>query len=165
MRDMLKNPMLYYILAPILVGLWPLLVWGVYLPRMQQGLETDVTEYDKATARIDEIWAVDPDRKNASDKNSGLGFSYGEAISRVADRCHITSRNYTINAGAKVKISNKEIQEAKVTLTDADIVQACNFLYTVQSMWVNLECQSVTLKKKEGAPDRWDVDLSFKYTY
>jgi hypothetical protein len=36
MREVYKNPMLYYLLIPVLVGIWPLLVWGVYLPRAEQ---------------------------------------------------------------------------------------------------------------------------------
>ena len=32
MKDVYKNPILYYILVPVVVALWPLLVWSVYLP-------------------------------------------------------------------------------------------------------------------------------------
>ena len=35
MRDLYKNPIFYYVLVPILAGLWPLLVRGVLPPGMQ----------------------------------------------------------------------------------------------------------------------------------
>jgi hypothetical protein len=166
MRDVLRNPIFYYILAPILFSLWPLSVWRLYLPRTEQALELDFTLYDKADACMKEIWRLDPDRANVSATSSGPGvFSPGEAVSRVADRCRIASRNYTCIAGGKTSIGGKEIQEAKVTLSDVDVVQSCSFLSRIQSTWVNLECKSVKLTKKEGAPDRWDVDMDFRYTY
>jgi hypothetical protein len=168
MRDILKNPMFYYVLAPVLVGLWPLLVWFVYLPRMGKGLDSDIAQYGNAASCMSEILTLDPERVNM-DRSGAMAspteFGYGDAVNRVADRWHIGSRNCTFHVSDKVKISGKQTQEAKVILSDVDIVQACNFLSTIQSSWVNLECQKGELKKKEGAPDRWDVDLSFKYTY
>ncbi len=165
MRDIIKNPMLYYILAPVLVGLWPTIVWW-YMPKAEKALEADQSEYVKATNAMVEILTLDPGRLEGQEKNRGTGvFSYGEAVSRVADRCQIGSRNHRCIAGPRANIGGKEIQPANVTLTDVGIVQTCTFLSTIQSMWVNLECESVDLKKKEGGPDRWDVGLSFKYTY
>jgi hypothetical protein len=164
MHDMLRNPIFYYILAPCLFTLWPLLVWHS-LPTMQKGLDSDLTLYGKADACIDEIWKLDPDRVNVADGNSVSGFMPGEAVSRVADLCKITSRSYGCFAGNKSKVGGKEIQDIKVPLSDVDIVKACKFLSTILSTWVNLECKSVKLTKKEGAPDRWDVDMDFRYTY
>jgi hypothetical protein len=166
MRDVLKNPILYYILAPILVGLWPLLVWGVYLPKIQRELSFDKDQYTNAENCMVEILTLDPHRLDASGDGKSSGkFTYYEAFSRVADRCRISSRNYNVNAGGKIKSGGKETQGAKVTLSDVGIVQICDFLSKIQSMWVNLECESLKLTKKEGTPDRWDADLSFKYTY
>ena len=168
MRDVFKNPILYYVLAPILVGLWPLLVWGVYLPRIQRGLDSDKEQYANATNCMVEILTLDPGRLEASGTSQSSGeFAPGEAVNRVADRCRITSRNCTLNAGGKIKSGGKETQGFKVTLSDVGIVQICSFLSTIQSMWVNLECESLKLTKEEGAADhdRWDAELSFKYTY
>ncbi len=165
MRDMLRNPIFYYILAPCLFALWPLLIWHS-LPVMQKGLDSDITLYGKADACIDEIWKLDPDRVNMAGPNSVSGvFTPGEAVSRVADLCRITSRSYNCIAGGKSTVGGKTIQEVKVPLSDVDIVKACKFLSTILSTWVNLECKSVKLTKKEGAPDRWDVDMDFRYTY
>jgi hypothetical protein len=166
MREILRNPMLYYVLAPILVGLWPLLVWGVYLPRARQNLLEDLKQYEVAESHRDEIAHLDPGRLEAANATRSAGkFTYYDAVARVADRCRISSRNYNVNAGNIIRSGGKESQGARVTLTDVDIVQACNFLWTIQSMWVNLECESFKLQKKQGLLDSWDVDLSFKYNY
>jgi len=42
MRDLHKNPMFYYILAPVVLGLWPLLVYASYLPKSQEALRTEL---------------------------------------------------------------------------------------------------------------------------
>jgi hypothetical protein len=173
MRDILRNPILYYVLAPVLIGLWPLLVWAVYLPRVERTLTSEIAQYHDANECIREIWEKDPGRADQSGASPGSGvFTPGEAVSRVAVRCDIPSRHYDATAGDKTKLSGKVIQEVKVTLTDVGIVQACRFLSTIQSMWVNLDCKGMRLTKKdvsqdkkEGSPDSWDVDLSFKYTY
>jgi hypothetical protein len=163
---MIRNPILYYALAPVLVGLWPLYVWYVSLPAMKKGLDSDIKIYSQAKGTTDEIWTLDPGRAlDASKGATGGAFVYGEAVSRAADRCGIPARNYTTNAGNKSPISGKTIQEAKVTLTDVDVVKAFRFLSVIQSTWVNLECQSAKLTKRGDAPDNWDLDLSFKYTY
>jgi hypothetical protein len=166
MRDLLKNPILYYALAPVLVGLWPLLVWGVYLPRAQRALGLDGNQYESAKNCMIEILNLDPGRLEGSGATQGKGkFTYYDAVSRVADRCGISSRNYQCTAGMIARTGGKETQGAKVTLNDVGIILACKFLSTIQSMWVNLECESAELKTNEGTPDSWDVDLSFKYTY
>jgi hypothetical protein len=166
-RILLKNPILYYILAPILVGLWPLLVWRIYLPRAQRALDTEQNQYVNGETSMLDILTLDPGRlvEGAGSPASSGKFNYPEAVSRVADRCQIPSRNKYYDAGNITKISGKDIQGAKVTLSSVGIVQACSFLSTIQSMWVNLECESAKLTKQDPAPDSWNVDLSFKYTY
>ncbi len=165
MRDILRNPILYYILAPVLIGVWPFYVWFVSLPNVKTGLDKDIGYYSDAKKCMDEIWTLDPERSNVSKSIVSGAFSYPEAVSRVADIYNILSRNYSVNASPKTKINGKEIQEAKVTLSGVDIVQACQFLSKIQSTWVNLECERVEIKKKGDEPDKWDFDLSFRYTY
>ena len=158
--------MFYYVLAPALMALWPLLVWGVYLPRAQQAEQEDLQQRQHARELMLDILKYDPGRLDAAGpaQNSGR-FIPNEAISRVADRCNIASRNYTPTIGPVVPSSGKKIQGIKVALSDIGIVQACRFLSTIQSMWVNLECENLKLTKKEGLPDQWNVEMSLKYTY
>ena len=69
MKELYKNPILYYILAPILFGLWPLLVWAVYLPDAQKNLDEDLSQYQQAEPIMMEILTLDPDRLDFADAN------------------------------------------------------------------------------------------------
>jgi len=166
MRDMYKNPILYYVLAPILAGLWPLLVWGVYLPQAEEAWDSEQKLYGEATASIVEILDKDPDRLKIVDETKSLGrFAYAEAVDRAANLCRIPSSNYRLSSGSTVTSGGKESQQARVSLIDVSIVQAARFLSTIQSMWVNLSCERIRLTKKAGMPDLWDMDVTFQYSY
>ncbi len=69
MKDIYKNPVLYYILTPVIVCLWPLLVWAVYLPAAEKGKEDHKAQYEKAEAIMMEILTLDPDRRDYADSN------------------------------------------------------------------------------------------------
>jgi hypothetical protein len=165
MRDLHKNPMFYYLLAPILIGLWPLLVWAVYLPRATEGRVADEEFLGRAVADCNEILEYDPDRLAIVGDDKGFKFTYAEAIDRAANVCNIPSPNYAYSSSGINPSGDKETQAAHVSLDNVAIAQAARFLSTLQSTWVNLTCEKITLKRQEGMPDQWDVDLDFKYTY
>ena len=48
MRDLYKNPILYYVLVPVIVGLWPLLVWAIYIPEAQNNVQEHMSKYQEA---------------------------------------------------------------------------------------------------------------------
>jgi hypothetical protein len=166
MRDIYRNPIFYYVLAPVIVGLWPLLVGAVYLPRAQKTWDEDQKFYADARADIFKIIEKDPDRLKIVQDTKSLGrFTYAEAVDRVANLCRIPSSKYTLNSGNIVTTQKKESQQARVSLVDVSIVQAAKFLSTIQSMWVNLNCERLKLTTKAGVPDRWDLDMTFRYDY
>ncbi len=164
MRELYRNPMLCYLLIPVLVGMWPLLVRCVYLPQAQRSAETEYNLYIEGQNHIIDILQIDPDRLKFADVNEVSGeFSYVSAVDRVANLCRIPPTSCT--AGNVVTISGKRRQDAKVKVTDVSIVQAARFLSTIQSMWVNLTCEKVKLTKNKGMADQWVVDYSFVYYY
>jgi hypothetical protein len=166
MRDIYKNPMFYYVLAPILVGAWPLLVWGMYLPKAKTTLEGDKQSYADATANIIEIIDMDPGRLDIAKTTKSLGrFTYAEAVDRAVNLCRIPSKNYRLSTGNMVVSGKKESQQARVSLVDVSIVQGAKFLSIIHSMWVNLSCERLRLTMKEGVPDTWDMDVTFKYDF
>lgn len=166
MPDICRNPVVYYLLIPVLVGIWPLLVRAVYLPRTESTLSTEEALYIEGQSRIIDILQIDPDRLNFVDANEvAAEFSYGSAVDRVANLCKIPASNCDFQAGNIMRAGGKRRQDARVKLTNVGIVQAARFLSTIQSMWVSLTCERVKLNKKKGMPDRWDVDLSFVYYY
>ncbi len=166
MKEIYKNPTLYYILAPAVVALWPLLIWGVYLPSARRNWQVESSQYDKAQNVIKEILAIDPDRLNFADsQNTVAEFDYASAIEKTAASCGIPPTDYKLNSGIIITSSGQKSQSAKVGLKQVDITKFAKFLSTLQLRWANLQCVQVKLTKKKGLPDSWDIDLEFKYYY
>jgi hypothetical protein len=167
MREVYKNPMLYYLLIPVLVGLWPLLVWAVYLPRAQDASEIEAGLCAEGQARVIDILQLDPDRPNIAPGPGQIttSFDYGSAVTRVANLCKIPPGNWSSTSQGMMVSGGKKRQDARVELKSVGIVQAAKFLWTIQSMWVTLQCEAVTLTKNKGTPDQWNVDFRFMYYY
>jgi hypothetical protein len=166
MRDFHKNPILYYLLIPVLVGLWPLLVRAVYLPKAEREREAEAGQCVEGQNYVIDILTIDPDRPIAvGTATVPVEFSYNAAVDRVANLCKIPASNCSYQAGDFMVSGGKKRQDARVKLTNVGVVQIARFLSTMQSMWVNLTCENVKIQKKKGTPDQWDVDFSFLYYY
>jgi len=166
MKDIYKNPTLYYILVPAIVALWPLLVWAVYLPDAKSNLNSDVGQYEKAQNTIAVILTLDLDRLQLADAKTGTTeFDYVKEVYRIAALSGIPPGNCKLNSQVPIKSGEQKSQSAKVVFKDVDIVTFAKFLSNIQLRWANLQCTKVTLTKKKGLPDTWDVDLDFKYYY
>jgi len=167
MREVYKNPMLYYVLIPVLVGLWPLLVWGVYLPQAEHSREVEGGLCVEGQTCIIEILKLDPERVAPIDGKPPIAgpFDYGSAVTRVANLCKIPPSNCPYNIQGQMTSGGKKRQDARVELKSVGVVQAAKFLWTMQSMWATLQCEDIKLTKKKGTPDQWDVDFRFIYYY
>jgi hypothetical protein len=164
-KDILKNPAFYYILAPVLAALWPLLVRGVYLPSAEHKWQLERSQYEKAQNVIKDILAIDPDRLTADSNNTDAEFDYASAIDETAASCGIPTADYKINSGIMLTTAGQKSQSAKVSLKSVDITRFAKFLSTLQLRWANLQCNQVKLTRKKGLPDSWDFDIDFKYYY
>jgi hypothetical protein len=166
MKQIYKNPTLYYIIAPVVAALWPLLVWGVYLPSARHNWHVESSQYNKAQDVIKEILALDSERLTFTDsQNDTAEFDYASAIDKTSRLCGIPPTDYKLNSGIVITTAGQKSQSAKVTLKQVDIAKFAKFLSTLQLRWANLQCTQVKLTKKKGLPDSWDVDLEFKYYY
>lgn len=166
MKGIYKNPAFYYVLAPILVTIWPLLVWAVYLPRAENNWRDEKDQYKRAQVIITDILSIDPERLDfANSKDGAAEFDYAVAIEKVATQCKIPATGYRLSSGTITTSRGQKSQSAKVVLTQVDVVKFAQFLSTIQLRWANLQCGQVKLTKKKGPPDSWDVDLDFKYYY
>lgn len=164
MKDIYKNPILYYILAPVIVGLWPLFVWAIYIPATENNMKDQQAQSKKAEAIMMEILTLDPDR--SADANDTLAeFTYDRAVERVARSCGIPPSKYKLSPGMPMTIGGQKSQSANVSLSQIDIVKFARFLSMIQLRWANLQCNRVKLTKKQSLPDMWDVDIGFKYYY
>jgi hypothetical protein len=166
MKDIIRNPFFYYILVPVIVALWPLLAWAVWLPGAQRSCEQENTEYKKSQEIMIEILTIDPDRLAFADSNAvPVDFSYANAVDRVATLCRIPAANYKLSSGIIITSDKQKSQGAKVVLKDVDVTTFAKFLSTIQLRWSKLQCTQVKLTKKKPLPDKWDVDMDFKYYY
>jgi len=94
MKDIYKNPILYYIVAPVIVILWPLFVWAIYLPAAEKDVIDRQAQHREAEETMMEILTLDPDRRELVDSNNvGAEFTYAGAIDNVARSCGIVRVN------------------------------------------------------------------------
>ena len=166
MKEIYKNPTFYYVLVPIVVALWPLLIWAVHLPQAERKWNLETTQYDKARKVMAEILTLDPDRLEfIGDKSSAAEFDYAVAVEKAASVCKIPSTRYKLSSGIIITSGGQKSQSAKVVLKDVNITKFAQFISALQLRWANLQCARLKLTKKKGLPDAWDVDLDFKYYY
>jgi hypothetical protein len=167
MNNIHKNPILYYIAIPVLIGIWPLLVWAIYLPKAQEDLDQNLKIYKRQAEPIMmEILNLDPGRLDSADPNENTAeFNYDTVVDRIASLCGIPPSKCKLDARMPQETSNQKSQSANVTLSQVDITTFTRFLTTIQMRWPNLQCTNITLSQKAGLPDIWDVSLDFKYFY
>lgn len=166
MKQIYKNPTLYYILVPAVLGLWPLLVWGVYLSESERSLNEDINQYEEARKTAEMILTRDRDRLVLTDANSAAAeFNYATAVDRIARSCGIQPTNYKLSSGMVIKSGGKKSRSAKVILEDVDMARFAEFLSKIQLRWANLQCTKIKLTAKKGLRDTWVADIDFKYYY
>ena len=151
MKDIYKNPNLYYILVPVIVALWPLLIRSVYLPEVEDNWLREKTRYEKAQNVIAEILALDPDRLAFADsKNNAAEFDYASAVEKVAGLCGIPPTDHKLSSGIIITSAGRKSQSARVVLKQVDLARFARFLSTIQLRWSNLQCAQLKLTKKKN---------------
>jgi len=167
MKEIYKNPTLYYILVPVVIALWPLSFWAVYLPEAEGKLKDDQNQCMEAERMIGAILDLDQSRLKSSDANGTVAdFDYASAVAEIARLCKIRAANYRLSSGRIVPTDGRRSQSASVVLKDIGIATLAEFVSRVQLRWPKLQCvQLRKLIKKRDLPDSWDADLEFKYYY
>jgi hypothetical protein len=166
MKDIYKNPILYYIAVPVIIGLWPILICTLYLPNAERNLLLNTDQYNDANDIMLQIVALDPGRLDFADSNDiDVEFTYDRAVEMVAALCGIPPSKYNLNSQMLITSKEQKSQNANVDLKQIDIVRFTRFLSTIQLRWPDLQCQRVKLIQNEGLPDMWEADIEFKYYY
>lgn len=165
MKDIYRNPILYYIGVPVVIALWPLLVWGIYIPKAQKSLGNEIKRYDQARPVMMEILTLDSSRLEGSGSKKGPEFDYARVVEQVASVCSISPSNYKLSSRIFSKSGKRKTQGANVDLKEVDITRFAKFLSTIQVRWADLQCNRAKLTKKKNQLDAWDVALEFKYYY
>jgi hypothetical protein len=161
MQDLHKNPMLYYIMIPLLVLAWPGFMWFKYIPSVTEEREAWKGYVQDANSLIIEILTLDPERLSYSDaKGPSVEFAYETAVDKVARSLRM-DKDVEFRPSAK----SKGKQSAEVSLNNINITQCSQFLSTLQMHWDGLECTRLSLTNKKTTKDRWDVTMSFIYYF
>ena len=158
--------MFYFLLAPALTTLWPLLLWSVYLPAADQNWSSEMTQYEKAQKVITEIITFDPDRLDLADaKAASAEFDYAAAVERTASLYGIPPTSYKLSSSMIITSAGQKSQSARLSLKAVSVTQFANFISNIQLRWSNLQCTRLKLTKKKDSPDSWDADIDFKYYF
>jgi hypothetical protein len=166
MKEFLKNPIMYYILVPVVIGFWPLLMATVYLPKSKNNWEDMKSQYLEAQIIIQDILQLDPERLEfTGSTGENEQFDYVTAIARIAREHSIPDTKYNLSSGLTTTIREQTTKTATLELKEIDITKFSQFLSTLLLHWPSLECTNIQLVKKKIAPDSWDVDLKFKYYF
>ena len=161
MKDAIKNPLLYFLVVPVGIAIWPLLVWAMYLPKTQESFTEEQALYKEGEEIIKHILELDPDRIKIAKSKGSVEFEYFTAISETAAKCGISSQNYSHST----KPRRKGIQICRVELKEVGIGKFANFLSGIVLQWPSLECERATFKPDNKKKDVWNVDLEFKYVF
>jgi hypothetical protein len=164
-KQILREPILYYIAVPVLLCLWPLMIWLVYLPNTAKGWERDKKLYGESREVAERILTLDPDRRSYGSEKKNSGFDFTVAIDAAARKLGISSANYTISSKPIQKSTQQRSQDCNITLNEIGVTKLAEFISNLQMTWASLQCQRITLTKKEGLPDTWKVDLTLRYYY
>jgi len=165
-KDIYRNPIVYYAALPALIALWPLLTRTVYLPRAKDNLGQEKKDYLDAQKEIAKILTLDHGRLEDKDAKDGPAeFDYATEIEKTARLNEIPATNYSIIARATHKSKGQKTQNATVSLKDIDIKRFAEFLSALQLRWAGLRCEKAAITRKKTGPDKWDFELTFKYYY
>jgi hypothetical protein len=166
MKDIFKKPIFYYVLVPLIIGLWPVWLLCLGVPASKTGFQKEIKDYNEAEKLIGEILGeLDPQRLDyAKTKKSGDVFDYTTAIDQVTRLCRIAPNNYKLSSSPVRSIKGgQKSQDAAITIDRIDIERLARFLSVMHMRWVNLQCTNLTLVKLKDEKDTWKADLRFIY--
>lgn len=167
MRDIHKEPLFYYIAVPLAVSIWPLLLWFVYLPGLDQQWQQQKQEYIEAQVIMQRILRLDGENRLAFDVESQAGeqFDYANAVSQASQAVGIPSRQVRLSTGMPIVSQGQRSQSADVILEDVSIKAFAEFVATIQLRWADLQCTQIRLQSQGDDSDNWRADVKFQYFF
>jgi len=166
MKDIYKNQIFYYILIAIAVALWPLLIWGKYLPDAEHSRDQEKHDYKQARGTMVEILNLAPERVElVGPKGKSPEFDYATVVAKVATDCGIRSTDYKLTSRPIIATHGRKSRSARVVLKQINVERFAKFLSAIQLGWPTLECTQVKLTGNKDLKDIWDIDIDFKYHY
>ncbi len=166
MKDIYKKPIFYYVLAPVLIGIWPLWLLFAAIPSVSNNLDAQIRDYMEAQDLIGQILGeLDPQRLDyAKAKKTGDTFDFITAIDQVSKVCGIAPTGYRLSTSPQRKVKGgQSSQDAAMTIERIGIERFTKFISVMHMRWSNLQCTNVTLSKIKGEKDSWKAEVRFIY--
>jgi hypothetical protein len=166
MKDIYKNKIFYYVLVPVLIGIWPVYLLFVGVPGAKSSLDNEIKDYVKAEQFIKQILGeLDPARLDyAKSKKAGEGFDFITAVDQVTRLCNIPQTGYRLSTSPQRKVKGGQSnQDATMSIDKINIEKFTKFISVMHMRWSNLQCSNVTLAKIKGEKDNWKADVRFIY--
>lgn len=166
MKEIYTKPIFYYVLVPVLIGLWPIWLLIIGLPGAKTNYEKETAQYQEAEKLIGQILTdLDPQRlEYANTKKTKDEFDYITAIDQVTKFCRIPLSNYRLSSSPLRKTKGgQKSQDASMTIEKIDIEGFARFLSIMHMRWSSLQCSNVMLAKVKGEKNTWKVDVRFTY--
>ena len=164
MKDLIRNPIFYYIVVPVLIAIWPLWLAMGGNASAKEKFSNEQEQFENAEKTIADILKLDPQRLDYAKANEeSTEFDYAIAFDQATKLCGIPS-NYRLSSGPIVRSrGGQSSQDATMVITQVDIERFAQFLSLIQFRWPNLQSTNLTLTKQKGAKDIWKADVRFKY--
>lgn len=167
MKELLKNPNLYYVAAPVVGAMFTLLAALVFYPGANAQWQDSESEFKEARQWAEKLLALQPERLafKVDEKNTAENFDFTVVINDFAKAFEISPSNYTTSVKGEVKKQGKRARSATVSIKTIDIEKVCKFLSTMLAYWPDMECDVLSLDKGKAGKDDWKADLTLTYYY
>ncbi len=167
MKETLKNPNIYYILIPVLVGIWALMAGLVFYPRSVSAWQNDIKpEYEETQEWIEKLVAIEPQRLQYEIKPGSDGqFDFGETINTLTQLFQIPSSNFTLNVRPEVPRAGKRARTATMSIKEIDVEKAARLLSAMLGQWPDLKCEMLGLDKAKTGKNNWKLEMTLTYYY
>ncbi len=167
MKDKLKNPNLYYILAPVLAGIWAILAGFVFYPGSVKTWQEDIKpEYEESQDWMYKLIELQPQRLQFQVKQGNkVEFDFGKTVDTLTQFFRIPPSKYTLSVRKPVNRAGKKTWTSSMSFKEIDIETTGRFLSTILEITSDLKCDQISIDKAKNGEDNWNVDLTMTYRY
>jgi len=167
MKIDIKNPMLYYIMVPVLAGLWAVLAGSVFYPKSVKAWDKTREESVAVEKLIKQLVASEPERLafKVDEKSKPEAFDFTKVINKFAQQYSISPSNYNLNVRKESKRSGHRIRPASISIKSIDIERLAQFLSDMLLRWPDLQCETLDIEKVKNTKNNWKVDMKLTYYY
>lgn len=161
-----KQPNTYFVLVPILAGIWAFTAGAVLYPRSVQNWQGQQETYRDAEKELERLLQLEPGRlAYEAEAGGSADFDYTDQVDKFAKLFRISDKDYTLSTRSIVRRSDRRSRSADLNIKTIDIETLAKFISAMQIRWSDLQVDQITLEKLDTAKDAWKVTLRLNYFY